>query len=266
MGYREEASSQLQGSYDAKRRQYENALNQGLTDLDNSKTGINQNFDHQVKNQALQNKLGKNNFANASLGRGMGRSSIAVSGLAGMDARNERITNDINTARTGELNNVENQKGNLRNNFNNSILGLESEKESAINDLARKLQERADDMAFRDKQLAQQKEIADSNRAIEWARLQYQKDKDSQSQEKAKKPNEGSLWATYYDYRDEDPQKAKDFVMQNRGSIISTFGVETYRAMADEDSKYQSSLQPQQQEEEDIGWLGSLKNFFFNRK
>ena len=121
--YYTQAEQQYNPSYNQKVTALQNQLAQNQQNLEQQKVGINANYDYQVQNQNLNNRLNKNNVSNAMLGRGLANSSIAISGLAEQDAKNTRLVGDINRNRTAELNNIDQQKALLNN------LGAEQEVE-----------------------------------------------------------------------------------------------------------------------------------------
>lgn len=156
--YYDQAKNQYDPSYNAQINAMQNAYNNNKLNLENSKGGINENYDYRVGQQNLNNKMNKNNVSNTMLGRGLGNSSIAVSGLAEQDAKNTRLVGDINRARTGDLNNVDSQIAMLGQNFNNSKAQMEADREKELWAIAQKLEDRDWDKTFKDNQFNWQKE------------------------------------------------------------------------------------------------------------
>lgn len=156
--YRQQAEAQYDPSYNARITALKNQLAQNQLSLDQSKTGINQNYDTQVGNQNRNNMINKNNISNTMLGRGLGNSSIVTSGLAESDARNMRLVDTINTARTGALNDIEAQKQMLAQNMNNTLGQMAGDREKELMALANQLEDRDWDKTFKDNQFNWQKE------------------------------------------------------------------------------------------------------------
>lgn len=125
--------------YNEKVAALKNALAQNLAALEGQKLGINQNYDSQVKNQNMANTRSKNNYSNSMLGRGLGRSSIATTGLSEQDMINNRMVNDINTYRTSALGNVDAQKTAMETGANNEIAQMGSDLQTQIANLAQTL-------------------------------------------------------------------------------------------------------------------------------
>ena len=126
--YYTQAEQQYNPSYNQKVTALQNQLAQNQQNLEQQKVGVNANYDYQVQNQNLNNRLNKNNVSNSMLGRGLSNSSIAISGLAEQDAKNTRLVGDINRNRTAELNNIDQQKALLGQNYNNTLAQMEADK------------------------------------------------------------------------------------------------------------------------------------------
>jgi hypothetical protein len=135
--------------------------------------------------QNLNNMKSRNNISNNALGRGLSASSIVTSGLGEADQINNRLVNQINTARTGDLNNIEAQKAMLANNMNNTLAQMEGDKANEIWTLARQLQGNAFDQNYKNAQL-------DASNGAEKALEDYRNrqlllQRDSQNQDSAYK-------------------------------------------------------------------------------
>ena len=155
--YIQQATNEYNPTYNAKVTALKNQLAQNKLTLDQQKTGINTNYDTQVANQNLANLKSKNNISNTMLGRGLANSSIVTSGLGEADQQNNRLVGQINTARTGALNDIEAQKALAEQNVNNTIGQLEGDKQSAIMALARQLYDSDWTKNYQSEQLAMQK-------------------------------------------------------------------------------------------------------------
>lgn len=195
--YRQQAQKEYDVGYNEKIQALKNQLAQNQQTLEQQKGGINANYDTQVANQNLGNKKAKNNLSNTMLGRGLSNSSIAVSGLAEADQINNRLVGQINTARTGALNDIDQQKALLGQNMQGTLAGMSADRQSAIEALARQLEDRAWDkdfknqglalqreqmlaeQAYKNASLAQQREL--SNAQLAWQREQAQMAKDKSS-------------------------------------------------------------------------------------
>ena len=169
--YYTQAEQQYNPSYNQKVTALQNQLAQNQQNLEQQKVGINANYDYQVQNQNLNNRLNKNNVSNAMLGRGLANSSIAISGLAEQDAKNTRLVGDINRNRTAELNNIDQQKALLGQNYNNTLAQMEADKYDAIMALAQQLEDRDWNRDFQNRQLAQQYALAEMQKEYQYAQL-----------------------------------------------------------------------------------------------
>lgn len=174
--YRKQAQQEYDVGYNEKVQALKNQLAQNQQTLDQQKGGINANFDTQVANQNLSNKKSKNNLSNTMLGRGLSNSSIAVSGLAEADQINNRLVGQINTQRTGALNDIEQQKALLAQNMQGTLAGMSADRASAIEALARQLEDRAWDKDFKNQGLALQREQMLAEQAYKNASLAQQRE------------------------------------------------------------------------------------------
>ena len=172
--YYAQAEQQTQAEHNKKVQNLKSQLASNQLALDQQKTGVNQNYDYQVAQQNLQNKLNKNSVSNAMIGRGLGNSSIAVSGLAEQDAKNTRLVGDINRNRTADLNNIDAQKALLDRNYNAEVGQLEADRLSEIRTLAYQLEDRAFDKDYKNRQMALQEQAQKATEAYQNAYLALQ--------------------------------------------------------------------------------------------
>lgn len=156
--YIDQATSQLTPTHNSQVTSLKNQLAQNQLALDQQKNSVNANYDLNVKNQNLNNRLNKNTVSNAMLGRGLANSSIAISGLAEQDARNERVQADIERNRLNDLGNIDANKALLEQNTNNVIGQMDRDLQDKILSLAMQLEDRQWEKDFKDKgfQLQQQ--------------------------------------------------------------------------------------------------------------
>lgn len=174
--YRAEAEAQYDPSYQAKLEALKQQNASQKQALDQSKTGINANFDQQSKLQNLNNTMNKNNMSNAMLGRGLGNSSIAVSGLAGQDATNARYLNDINTARAGALNNVDEQMAMLDRNLASTQGQMAASREDEIRALMNNMEDRDWTKSFQERQQAEAEQMNAWSKQHQEKQLELQKE------------------------------------------------------------------------------------------
>lgn len=156
--YYQKAQQQYDPAYNRRQQDLKNQLAQNQANLEQQKAGINANYDNQVAQQNLQNRYSKNNFSNTMLGRGIANSSIAGTGLAEMDLKNNRVIGNINNARLGDLNNIEQQKAILAQNLNNTLSQMSADREKELWALANQMQDRDRDWNFKQSQLELQRQ------------------------------------------------------------------------------------------------------------
>lgn len=167
--YNAQAANQYNPVYAAKKAALQAQLAQSIAAKQGQKTGVNASYDQQVIGQNLSNKVGKNNLSNSANGRGFGNGTIVTTGLAEQDQINGRRVGQINSARTGDLSNIDGDIAALQTGVAGQISSLDSEKASLIADLARQLgiddrnfnfqqQQANNDNAYKQASLALQRE------------------------------------------------------------------------------------------------------------
>lgn len=156
--YIEEAKQMLMGGYENQKVQLNNSFNQNVQGLEGQKAGVNQNFDNQLQQNAMNTTRSINQYGNNTLARGLGRSTIATSGQAGIQDQGNRIANQVNEQRTQALGNIESQKTLLQQALQESLLGLQSKQESEALSLAQQLEQQAYDRAFQREQFDYKKQ------------------------------------------------------------------------------------------------------------
>ena len=130
--YQNMAEDIINPTYNANVQAAKNAAKSKITALKNSKSSINDSYDEQAENQNRQNFLNQNNFNNNVNSRGLARSTIATSGLAGINNTNNRILNTIENYRSNALNNVDTQIANVGSSLADTLEQMDRDKNSQI--------------------------------------------------------------------------------------------------------------------------------------
>ena len=141
--YLNQAIEMLSGNKQSEITQNQNAYNTNLQSLEGQKAGVNQNFDRQLEQNSINTTMNKNQYLNNSLARGIGRSTIATSGAAGIQDSGNRRANYVEQDRVNALNNIEAQKSILQQNLQATLLGIETDYNSQAMKLAMDLEDRA---------------------------------------------------------------------------------------------------------------------------
>lgn len=137
--YTEDARQQYEPTYNQRVQLLKNQMAQNITNLENSKLGVNQNFDQQIMKNNRYIKSNQNRFSNMTLGRGLGRSTIATSGIGEMSNIGARMNDETNFKRTQELGNIDNKIATEQNNTNNRLTQMEIDKQDQIAALAKQM-------------------------------------------------------------------------------------------------------------------------------
>ena len=174
--YLEEAKEMLSGGLTNQKVQMQNSFNQNVQALEGQKAGVNQNFDNQLTQNARNTVMSQNQYGNNSLARGLGRSTIATSGQAGIQDRGNRISNEVEGQRVTAMGNIESQKVQLQQALQNSLLGLEAQQSSDSLNLARQLEEMAYNRDFQGQQFEFTKEQDAYNRDFQGQQFEFTKE------------------------------------------------------------------------------------------
>jgi hypothetical protein len=181
--YYEKAQQQYDPSYNAKRTALLNQLASNQQAIDGQVTGVNQNYDGAVSKQNLNNVKAKNNLANTYLGRNLTRCTSQFSALGEADQINNRRVGEINTERTGALNNLAAQRALIEQNTNNTLGTMAGDRESSIWSLANQLEDRDFSKGIQQQQLEIQRAAQAAEQAYREKQLAFemQKYKDQSS-------------------------------------------------------------------------------------
>jgi hypothetical protein len=115
------------------------ALSNKNAALSGQKSGINQNYDIQAEDSRINTEKNRNNYNSNTLSRGLGRSTIATTGLAGITNQGNRILNNIETYRNNALSDIDSQIALNKANTQDQILSLQNSAQQQIQSLAAQL-------------------------------------------------------------------------------------------------------------------------------
>ena len=177
--YLEEAKQMLMGGYENQKVQLSNSFNQNVQGLEGQKAGVNQNFDNQLQQNAMNTTRSQNQYNNNTLARGLGRSTIATSGQAGIQDQGNRIANQVNDQRTQALGNIESQKTLLQQALQENLLGLQSKQESEALSLAQQLEALQYERDWQNQQFTYQQSQDKWNQDFKTQQFEHQKQQDA---------------------------------------------------------------------------------------
>lgn len=190
--YLEEAKQMLMGGYENQKVQLNNSFNQNVQSLEGQKAGVNQNFDNQLQQNAMNTTRSQNQYNNNTIARGLGRSTVATSGMAGIQDQGNRIANQVNEQRTQALGNIESQKTMLQQALQENLLGLQSKQESEVLSLAQQLEALQYERDWQNKQFAYQQSQDKWNQDFKMQQFEYQKQQDALARQLAARSGSGS--------------------------------------------------------------------------
>lgn len=128
--------------YDSKLTAIRNRLNLDTQALKSQEPILNRLYDQQIEAQQRATEQAKHNYSNETLNRGLGRSTIATTGLTQMDMIGNEQIQSINTDRNISLQNIYNRIQALTENANQEIYDLESNRALEEQRLAYELEDR----------------------------------------------------------------------------------------------------------------------------
>lgn len=190
--YLEEAKQMLMGGYENQKVQLNNSFNQNVQGLEGQKAGVNQNFDNQLQQNAMNTTRSKNQYNNNTIARGLGRSTVATSGQAGIQDQGNRIANQVNDQRTQALGNIESQKTMLQQALQENLLGLQSKQESEALSLAQQLEALQYERDWQNQQFTYQQSQDKWNQDFKTQQFEYQKQQDALARQLAARSGSGS--------------------------------------------------------------------------
>ena len=249
--YVQQAQAQLKGQYETNKNNLQNNFNQNMNDLDSQVGEINKEYDGYVEHAKNAGEANKQNYNNNTLNRGLGRSSIATTGIAGIQNQTDKNVVNINNQRQSQMDNIAKLKDMLRNNLTNSLSSLESEYNSNVNSLAMQLQQRAEDVAYRNKQLAQQAALANAELAFKkqqlaqqaylsqqelaykYAALNKKNASSSNSSSNSSKSSKSSLSDFKAQLASVDSRTGAQILSANREELLKTYGYNGYKQLTE---------------------------------
>lgn len=139
--YQAEAQKVYDGQYASKVQSIKNQQASQNQQYDNDQTAYNNLYDKYVKENRSTGVQNQNAYNNQTLARGLGRSSIANTGLAGIKLATDKQEQAIQSERALKLQQLYNAKALYNQQVNDNLNALESERIGAISEYARKLYE-----------------------------------------------------------------------------------------------------------------------------
>ena len=185
--YVNDAKGQLQGQYDQYKNQATIDYNQQQSNYDQQHKDTGMGFDKAKENATSQGKVNQNQYNNNTLSRGLGRSSIATTGLAGIQNTTDKNLSNLDLQRENELAKISTLKNQLTESYNSNMIGFDKELESKANQLAQELKRYDDELAYQQ----WQKDQAELDR--QWKQQQAQIEQDRWNQELAWKKEQAAM-------------------------------------------------------------------------
>lgn len=104
--YDQLGADRYQPIYDEQRQSLEQERDSNIRDLQNQIAGVDTTYDRNVESQQDLTKQAIQNYSNQTLGRGLGRSTIATTGMSGIQDSGDKQVANINTDRANVLNSI----------------------------------------------------------------------------------------------------------------------------------------------------------------
>lgn len=174
----------------------------------NQLSDINANYAKLIQQTKDNMQTAKNNFSNNTLSRGLGRSSIATTGLSGIESAANKQVGDYGLEQ------------------NRAVSKLNNERESQMQQLMGAWQQRDEDYA---RQLA----AARASRS-------YSGSSQAASEKSQRQQLTNAAWATFND--EFNAGTADKYLKQHGNEIITNLGYDAYNQMVDRLNKYQDQF------------------------
>lgn len=124
------------GQYATKLADMQRVKSERLLDYDNSNKSLNSQYDQSLVENKKDGITRIHNYNNNTLARGLGRSTIATTGIAGIENTTAQNANKIQTERAAKIADLMAQRNNYLSDYDRQVRALNDEKQSAINKYA----------------------------------------------------------------------------------------------------------------------------------
>ena len=139
--YEAEARKIYEGQYASKIQGIKNQQKLQNQQYANDEKKYNSQYDKYLAENKSQGIKNQNAYNNNTLSRGLGRSSIATTGLSGIQLATDKAEREINSERASKLQELINARNLYNQSIQDQLNAIESEKIGAISEYARKLYE-----------------------------------------------------------------------------------------------------------------------------
>ena len=140
--YINDAKGIYDGQYATKLADLERIKAERLSDYDNTNKSLDSQYEKSMADNKKDGITRVNNYNNNTLARGMGRSTIATTGIAGIENTTAQLDNDLRNQKAAKIAELLNQRNNYLSDFDRQVRALNEEKQSAINKYAMDLYNR----------------------------------------------------------------------------------------------------------------------------
>lgn len=134
--YINDAKGIYDGQYATKLADLERIKAERLSDYDNTKKSLDSQYEKSMADNKKDGITRVNNYNNNTLARGMGRSTIATTGIAGIENTTAQLDNDLRNQKAAKIAELLNQRNNYLSDYDRQVRALNAEKQSAINQYA----------------------------------------------------------------------------------------------------------------------------------
>lgn len=134
--YLKEAEKIYGGQYATKLADMQRMKDEKLAEYDKSDSSLKSQYDNSLKENKKDGVVRVNNYNNNTLARGLGRSTIATTGIAGIENTTAQNANRLEAERASKLAELLSQRNNYLASYDREVNALNAEKESAMNNYA----------------------------------------------------------------------------------------------------------------------------------
>lgn len=169
--YLDEAKKQLEGGYASRLAELQRQRDLRMSEYDTTVNDTNKSYDNSLEQNRVGGVHRVNNYNNNTLTRGLGRSTIATTGIAGIENQTAKMANDIGLERQSKLADIDRARKLYLEDVDRSSRTLEAEKLSEMQKFAYDMYNR--DLDYERQQAAARARAASQAAAQREAERQY---------------------------------------------------------------------------------------------
>lgn len=232
--YVDEAKKRFEGDYATRLQELQRLKDEKLSGYDSTSKSLESQYGSALEENRKSGVHRVNDYNNNTLSRGLGRSTIATTGIAGIENQTANSANQLTQEKLAKLADINTQRNNYMLDYDRGVNAVNQEKLSAINKYAQDLYNK--DLEW-ERQIEEQKRreaVAAQQAAEEFARQQQLAAQRASYSSSSTAQSKNDLYADFMNLvQSQDNWKARDFLDNNKQNIIDQYGSAYYKKMQD---------------------------------